>query len=455
MNIYILGLATLHTLAAVGGEPPHRASADAPADTVPVTLEEAVAAARAAGPGVLPAHAAAEAASAQLRVATSPLLPSAGLEAGWMRTDDPVGAFGTRMRQGRFTQSDFDPARLNHPDAIDDITVGLGIRWSALDLSSFARRRAAALAGDAAELDAAWAERYAAFSAEVRYLEAVGAARLLDAARTAEEAARANLARIQRRVEEGLLTEAEALRARAEAERAAWARTEAERTVADARARLALAMGWEEGRIPVPVGRDVEAVPEPASGAAPGATPSAEPSLGTRPDLEASALRAEAARAEADAAARGRLPRVETFARTDAHTPDGTSPEWSWTLGVAVRVPLFTGFRLSGARQAASAAAEAAARAHDERLRAARTELESARRAVEAARRAVDAAQAADAAAQEAARLYRRRFEEGLATTADLLAAEAAAARAAAERVRAELGLRTALATLRFLGGDA
>src|ERR1039458_2479327 len=43
------------------------------------------------------------------------ILPSARVEASIVRTDDPVGAFGTELRQRRIAQADFDPSRLNFP----------------------------------------------------------------------------------------------------------------------------------------------------------------------------------------------------------------------------------------------------------------------------------------------------------------------------------------------------
>jgi outer membrane protein TolC len=94
---------------------------------------------------------------------------------------------------------------------------------------------------------------------------------------------------------------------------------------------------------------------------------------------------------------------------------------------------------------------EAAAREHEQRLREARAEVAEARRAVEAATRGAVAARAAADAAEEAARLMRRRFEEGMTTTADLLDAEARAAQLRTGTVNAELMRHLAAARLAFL----
>src|SRR5476651_1264256 len=57
-------------------------------------------------------------AGAQAAAALVPLkgiLPSVRLEAGYVRTTDPIGVFGTTLRQRAITQANFDPQRLNFP----------------------------------------------------------------------------------------------------------------------------------------------------------------------------------------------------------------------------------------------------------------------------------------------------------------------------------------------------
>ena len=44
--------------------------------------------------------------------------------------NDAVYAFGTRLRQGRFTQADFATDRLNYPDAIGNFATKLGGEWN-------------------------------------------------------------------------------------------------------------------------------------------------------------------------------------------------------------------------------------------------------------------------------------------------------------------------------------
>jgi outer membrane protein TolC len=406
-----------------------------------VTLDEAVAAARSASPDVLAAKARAEAARQGSRASGSFRLPTIGLDAGAMRSNDPVAVFGSRLRQGRFTEADFDPAGLNHPDPLTDWSGGIGAVWAPLDFSADAAFRTAQAEAEAAGLGAAWATRAGAFRGEARYVEAVGAERRLAAAASALQAAEENARIMALRRGEGLLTDADVLQAQAAMEGARARHIDAARLLDDARGRLAVAMGWTDGAVPVPVDSVFPEVP---------LEPMADVNL--RSDLLASAAAVRAADARVSQARRSRLPQVGGFARLETHSSkifDGA--EGNWTVGFQVRLPLFTGFAISSQEHAATAMREAAAQEHQSLVREAEAELAEATRAVTSARQGATAAEAAAEAASEAARLMRRRFEEGLTTTADLLGVEAQAAALTTQAVNARLGLHLAVARLAFL----
>lgn len=407
-----------------------------------VTLVEARAEARVNSRPSLAARSKAEAARQSERAASAAWWPTVGLEAGAIRSNDPVAAFGGRLRQGRFAQADFDPARLNHPDPLTDWSAAVGASWTPLDLSRGAAIQAATAEAAAAELGSRWTARSAEFGAEVRYLEALAAQQRLGASEAALDAAEANLSVTTRRVEQGLLTAVDVLQARAAVEHARAAAIDATRSVADARDRLALAMGWEQGLVPVPAGDELSEPPAAVSSG----------DVSGRDDLTAAERAVRGAEARTRQASRARLPRIEGFARLESHSSGPFSgTEGDWTVGFQVSMPVFTGFEISARERGARAMADAARLEYAEQLATARTTLAGAVRAVDAADRQAAAADAAAAAASEAARLMRRRFEEGLATTADLLRVDASAAELAATAISARLGLRVAAARVALL----
>ena len=407
----------------------------------PLSLAEAVSEARQGGLDVRAARAQARAAREGVTAAAAFRWPTLGLEAGAVRSDDPVAAFGGRLRQGMFTEADFDPTRLNHPDPLTDWSGAVGAVWAPVDLSAEASLRAASREARAAELGSEWAARAAEFRAEAQYLQAVGAEGRLRAADAALAAAEENARLVELRRNEGMLTDVDAMQARAAAEGARAKRIDAAGSVADARERLALTLGWPEGVTPVPTDTVFEMRSSSSSG-----------SVEARADLLASEEGVQAATARVEQARRARLPVVQGFARLETHSADAFSGAQSdWTVGFQVRVPLFTGFAVSARERAATAMRDATERAHDYRVREAQTELAEARRAVDTAELRLAAATSAADAASEAARLMRRRFEEGLSTTADLLSVEAQAAELTTRAVDARLGHHLAMARLAFL----
>ncbi|MDZ7780761.1 MAG: TolC family protein [Gemmatimonadota bacterium] len=407
-----------------------------------LTLAEAVAEARENNPNVAITQARAVGAREQVTVMGASRWPSLGLEAGVVTSNDPVAAFGGRLRQGRFTEADFDPAALNGPDALTDLNAAVALSWAPIDFSRDAALDAARAGAEAARLGSEWARTVAGYQAEVRYLEAASAELLLESANAALEAAEENLRLVEERAGEGAATEADVLQARAALEDARARGIKAEQGVADARGRLGLALGWPVDVVPVPASASTTL----SADAPVGSTSSA------RADLAASEAQVEAASATVSRASRARLPRLEGFARVEAHSDEAFDAHGdSWTVGLRVSVPLFTGFELGARKEAARAELTAATLEHDRLVDEARTTLSEARRGAESRRRAALAAEASAEAAEEAARLLRLRYDEGLATTAELLAAEAAALRFTNAAVQARLAHRVARARLLLL----
>src|SRR6476619_5664017 len=63
--------------------------------------------------------------SAAALVPLKGILPSIRIEAGYIRTTDPIGVFGTTLRQRTITQANFDPQRLNFPAPVGNYQSGI------------------------------------------------------------------------------------------------------------------------------------------------------------------------------------------------------------------------------------------------------------------------------------------------------------------------------------------
>ena len=72
-------------------------------------------------------------ANASARLARTSLLPQLNFTEDISRGDDPVYAFGMRLRQRQFTQADFALNDLNRPQPIGNFSSRFSGSWMAFD----------------------------------------------------------------------------------------------------------------------------------------------------------------------------------------------------------------------------------------------------------------------------------------------------------------------------------
>ncbi len=409
----------------------------------PLTLEETVAEAMEGNPDLKASRLRERMAGAGVQGATSALLPRVEVTSGWQRTTDPVGVFGTKLRQGRFARGDLAIDVLNDPAPISDWTSAAEVQWSVVDPSRWAQRSAASSQAAAARWRAERTREGTEFRARALYYGAARAEAQLEAAQAAEDAAESNLELFRRRRDEGLLTDADVLQAEAEVEAARARRIEARKNLGEAREQLGLFLGWSPDSVPVPA--DTMASPE---------APSAEGVFRPeeRADLQALEAMAEAARSEEDVAWRRYLPALDAFGRWalhDADTPLGSDGD-HWSVGLQLRWTVFAGLGREAARKRADLSAQEARLQYTSAVREATAEVRQARRAVESARQRLEATRAARRAAERGRDLTRRRFEEGLAIASDVLLAESRVTAMRSRAIEALAGYHVARARLRF-----
>lgn len=413
----------------------------------PLSLEAAKQEALAGNASLRIAAASADMASAAAAAASAVYWPRIDFESGFVRSNDPVFVFGTKLRQGTFSEADFDPTTLNDPSPINDWSNRISLKWKVFSPSDWTGRGAASLEAEAADWSATRTREATLTQTEILYREAQRAGAQLRAAERAEASAAANRDVFARRVAEGVLTRADLLQAEADYSFAVARRVDAERQEVDARRRLAVFLGGESAVPPVLSDSLDVVVPAEAGPGDPGAFDPAE-----RADLRALASARDAAEAGAKKAGRTFLPEIGVFGNygiygADAFQNDGNN----WTVGVGLTWNVFSGFSRSNDNQRAQAAQTIAETRYQEALREANAELASARDGVRATRQAVEATVAARAAAEAGAELMERRFDEGLATPADLLQAETRRAQAESHAIDAMAAFRMAEAQLRFV----
>ena len=424
----------------------------------PISLNDAIEEALGGNAGLAIARAGTDVAHADAKEAASYLWPRIDVATGWTRGTDPVFAFGTKLRQGIFSESDLALDALNNPDAISDWATGASLQWKLLSPQVWAGRSAASNAADAADWQELRTREATVLRTEILYFEAQRASAQVRAAEWSEEAARSARDVFARREAEGFLTRAEVLQAEADLQGSMAARIDAERRESDAYRQLAVFLGWGPEVRPALTDtlRLVEAdVYESEGDAATYLSVDQElagfdPTL--RADLHALDKARDAAAANSSRAKLGYLPELDAFAGYSMHgsslfASDGDN----WMGGLALRWNVFSGLSRSADTKRADAQRAMAETRYEATLRSARAEVLEAADAVDAARRAAGAAVVGDSAASLGRDLMRMRFDEGLATATDLLAADSRAALARSRAINATAGYRMAEARQRFV----
>lgn len=173
-----------------------------------------------------------------------------------------------------------------------------------------------------------------------------------------------------------------------------------------------------------------------------------------RPDLVAAEAQARAARATASAVAKSGLPSIEivgSSAQTSFH--DDRPSATGYTLGINVRIPLFTGFRDTYSRRQAEAQAAQAEAARDSLYRQTELEVWQAYYDLRTAATGITSTEAQVKSAEQTAQATLARYKAGFGSILDLITAQQDESSARVQRIQSYLSWFTALARLNFAVG--
>ena len=398
-----------------------------------LTLPEALRSAWTRQSGLQAGQALADRARLDADAADALRLPTLQAQAGWMRTDEPMMAFGLKLNQARIAAPDFNPASLNHPEAVSGLGGSLTLSQPlyAGGRISAARQATRALA-QAESAAQAHRKQQVALAVVQAYFGTQAAAAGVAYAEDTLKTAQGTEAFVAARVEQGLMLKADLARVKAWRAQAEAGLAEARRQEQSARSGLALLMG-----APAPA-QLATALDAPGAGAA---APSQAP--GTRADLRAAALQTQAAKAYAQAVGGSLKPEVGLSLSTGAARETFGATGGSWTTASLGAKWTFA-WGDTRKTQAARAGARAAELAQAWQQAQAARETTEAEGAVTAAEAKVKAATEGLAAAEEARELRQARHREGLLPLTELLDAESALQGARAFRLATLLELRTA-----------
>jgi len=427
------------------------ALAQPPAESSPLTLQQAVNIALEKNPLRKAALADTRVAFADVREARSVLMPRLMFSETATRGNDPVYVFGSELRQQRFTNADFALNRLNTPTPIGNFSTRLGGTWNLFDsFASWHGVNRAKQMNDAAGHQLARTEQEIVFRVVDSYYAVLLATKQLEVAEQAVKTSQAIMDRSQARFDSGLVVESDLLTAKVRMAARKQELIRARNNLDLARAQLSTAMGvpvdsvfqpaeaLAEHTLPVPVLQEIE-----------------KQALANRPDLKRIQSE-EAAQQQSVAMAKSSFgPRVNAFAGWEMDNPTFVAGGGgnNWLGGIEVQFDIFQGgakraelSRQRALQERVTAMRQAAGDGVRLEVRRAYYDLDSARQETEVARAAI-------AQAQDSLLINQNRYDGGLTTITDLLSAEEATRRSQTDYWEAVYRFHTSYANLELASG--
>lgn len=400
----------------------------------PWTLERALAHAKSSNPDLRIADQRLRAAQAGLEQANSAFWPRLQLQSSYSRTDNPMLVFGSVLNQRAYrTSLDFNRV----PD-VDNLNAR-GVVTLPLYAGgrNAATRRAAQAYSEAAQLDRAAVENLLGFEIARTFHTIHKARQFIRATEAAVTSLETNLGVARKRLEAGTLLKSERLDIEVRLAQAREDQLSARNASAIAERALRNLLGLDQGDFVV-----ADQIP---SVLAPKGSEAVE-----RPELEAARQRGVAAEDQVRVAKAGYHPRLNAFGSLDYDRGWTTHGEGgSYSVGILAQWDLWDGFSTRSRVKEARANAEAD-REEQHKLRLAiEFEIEQARRTLTTAAARMEVTRVAIDQAAESLGLTKKRFEQGVALTSQLLDAETALLQARVRRAESEADYQIAVAALR------
>ncbi|HEY0674343.1 MAG TPA: TolC family protein [Longimicrobiales bacterium] len=350
------------------------------------------------------------------------ILPTVRLEAGYARTTDPIGAFGTTLRQRTIEQADFDPQRLNYPGVASNYTGAIVVEAPLLNGDAHLGRMAAERAGRAARASADWTGANTKVDVIRAYYGAVLTEEKTRTLEAALKAAQAHLRQAELMLKAGLATRSDALLAAVKTGEVETQLLEAQGEQKIAQQSLAVLLGQPaEAKLELPsvlpTAEAVRKVLQQENDAA---------DLELRSDVIAAREGSRAARLDVSRATALYLPRLNAIGRYDWNSASQLyGGDNNWTVGVMATWTPFAGASEVAERRAARARASAAAAGLEGARAQAELDLSKSRIQRQVALSRLEIAERSAQQSTEAHRIVTSKYKGGLATVVELLQAAA------------------------------
>ncbi len=397
------------------------AAQDTP-DPVALTFSEAIQIAVEQNPAVKAAQFQVASVESEATQARSGFFPEIYFTEAFNRTTNPMWAFGTKLNQGVITQADFDPDKLNDPDAVNNFVTAVSVAWKVYD-------------GGRTKINWELAQQNKAVAASMHdrirqeviartgmaYVDLLLAQANLSVSDQSLETAKINQKMIRSRFISGFVVKSDLLRAQVHVSELEQQRLQADNQVKVAQARLNAVMGMPLDK-PLSLVTSLDRCFE-TQGTLETWINTA---LSHRPDLEKMKYQEHMSEKEIRKSKAGHLPGLQLVGNYEIDSEDFSDTHDSYTVGAVMKLNLFSGQRITGKINAAKSTFRRTQELRKDMELQVRIQTRESFLNAQSAWQRIQVGQDAVNHAEEGLRIVNNRYNNGLLTIVALLDAEVA-----------------------------
>lgn len=413
-------------------------------DVREMSLQEALAITEEASFEIRMAEANMKKVRSQYRQTNAAFLPQLSIEETGVSTNDPLNVFGFKLKQEAVTQADFNPTRLNDPDAYDNFTTTFKAQQPLFNADAIFQRRAVKNQLEAAKKQMEGTIQHVRYQVKDTYYQLQLMEKQDQVITKSLEVAQENERQAKNYYEQDMINKADYLAAKVRVLELKSRQSK----VRDQRKTV-----QDNFRYLLNIEEDVAIEATDSLHMRPGISDEMiNAENATNAKLEAMKYRMSAAKEMQRSSKFNFIPSINLFGSYEFNdeVPFGTQGD-SYMIGATLKWDLFKGFQNVGKVMESKAQLKKAELAYESSLFKNKMEIQQAQRSLDQAQEQLQFAEASVEQAEEDFRIRNNRYEQGMEKTTDLLQAETKLLQSKLQRLNALYQYNLSIATLELL----
>ncbi len=380
----------------------------------------------------------------QYRQTNAAFLPQLSIEETGVSTNDPLNVFGFRLKQEAVTQADFNPSRLNDPDAYDNFTTKFELRQPLLNTDMLLERSAVKKQLEASKEKLKGTQDYARYQVKDTYYQLQLMNNRLSVIDRSLETAEENERQAKNLYDQEMINKADYLAANVRVLELESQQSKVEDQLQTIQDNLRYLLNMDD---------ELTIVPTDSLQVRPGLSDAMiDPENTDNAGVRAMEHRVSAAKQMLKASKFNFMPSINLFGSYEFNdeVPFGTQGN-SYMIGATLKWNLFSGFSNIGKVMESKAELKQAKLAYESKIFRNKLDIQQALRSLDQARSQLRFAESSVMQADEDYRIRNNRYEQGMEKTTDLLSAETRLQEAKFQRLNALYQYNLSMATLELL----